>query len=140
MKNLKLNYQELAFIMDIDAARSKNIFSEVTGDAKIKTDVFLSVSELEFFFKKIKSIDIRFDGCNAVEFNLNQKKSNYLKYLHSKPMIKKLSFTSGKTIFNKILNDDQKTHALDSFKRSHAYLFGIESMEEQLLVIKNKIQ
>lgn len=133
MKNLKINYAELGFLMDLSAADAKNIFSQETGEAKVKTDLHLSIEVLEGYFKKIKSVDSRFDGKNAIEFNLEQKKTGYKNHLSSKSMIKKMQFTAGKTIFYKILNDAELKHAADSFKRSHTYLFGIDSMEEQLL-------
>lgn len=120
MKNLKLNYSELAFIMDIKAANTKEIFLKMLDVEKVSVKDEISVLELMPYFCIIKSVDSRYDGQNELVFNLEHKSENYKKYLKTKSMAKHKKFTSGKTIFYKICNPEQ----LEKIKTGFDFYFN----------------
>jgi hypothetical protein len=126
MKNteqINLNYQELAFIMDIKANEAKDIFVKILDKEKVSVKDNVLVLDLKSYFKDIRSLDLRYDGKNELIFNLENKSRNYKKYLSVKSMVKKKKFTAGKTIFYKICNEEQLSHAKEAFNFNNKVQF-----------------
>lgn len=128
-KDLQLNYSELAYIMGIPVEESKEMICQSKDLDKAKVNDFVSVEVLRNHFGKTVSHDPRHDKKNDLVFNLNMKAGNYKSHLNDVSLIKKVAFTGGKTIFYKILSEDQITHAMEQLKMKHIHLFGIESYE-----------
>jgi len=123
MENLKLNYSELAFIMDIKAKESKEFFLNLLEKEKVSLKDELEVGILKNLFKPIKSLDSRYDGVNELIFNLQHKSDNYKKYLAVKSIVKHKKFNGGKTIFYKICNEKQLEHAKERFTYYYSIMF-----------------
>jgi len=122
MKDISLNFQELAFIMEIPVAEARVLFEKIIGE-KPKVVNYLSVSALKDNFGTTRSLNQRYDGVNQLVFNLRYKAKNYLKYVNDKSIIKKKGFTGGKKIFYKIMSDEQKKHFERVINYKYKYLY-----------------
>jgi hypothetical protein len=122
MENLKLNYQELAFLMALPVKESKELYARYLDKDKISKNDLISVEELKPSFKKVTSVDDRFHGANELELTLSMAKNRYKKHLNDLPSIKKKDFTGGKTVFIKILSNEELKHAREQFKYKYDYL------------------
>ena len=133
MENLELNYLELAYIMAISTKKSKDIFLLTIENEKVTAKDLLPVRILQDSFKAISSVDVRYDGINELIFALQMKSSNYKKFLSNIAMVKQKRFTSGKTIFYKICNDQQLDHIKLCFDHNFKAMFpkGIPVKEKK---------
>lgn len=127
MENLELNYQELAYIMDLKTVEAKDLFLKILNQEKVKTKETISVSVLKDHFENIKSLDARYDGQNKLIFNLNHKSRNYKKFLSVKGMVKVKKFTAGKTVFYKICSKEQLAHAKEAFTFNNKVMFPLDN-------------
>jgi hypothetical protein len=118
--DISINYLELAFIMNAERSFCKQLFLNYLGTDKVSTSEEIPVKTLKKAFKNIISLDRRYDGQNELIFNLQHKSELYRKELSSKVVIKHGRFTTGKTIFYKILNPKQLEHAETIIKQRHA--------------------
>jgi hypothetical protein len=124
MKEVYLNHSELAFIMDIPVKEAKDIFSEILGKDKTTVKDQIKVEDLIGSFKKVRSIDKRYDGQNELMFNLEQKKQLYKKFINDKSVIKQKKLTGGKSIFYKILSEKDIEFIKENLKYKWNYLYG----------------
>jgi hypothetical protein len=128
-EDLQLNYDELAYITDVDSKKAKEIMCDTLGKDKVSKKDVAPVFQLRKFYGVTASHDERYDKINKLVFDLNMKAENYKNCLNEAGLIKKVAFTGGKTIFNKILTDEQKEHAISQLKMKHIHLYGKESYE-----------
>lgn len=121
---LKLNYLELSFVMGITNKESKEIFSLVLEKDRVgkKDEISTDNEELKESFTKIHSIDDRYHKKNPLDLNLMFLKDRYKNFLSDIACIKKGGFTGGKTVFNKVLSDEQIKWCENSFKEKRTYL------------------
>jgi len=126
MEKLKLNYQELAFIMNTKSTEAKQLFLNHLEKDKVSVKDEIEVSELLIYFEPIKSLDARYDGVNELVFNLQHKSGNYKKYLSVRGIVKKKKFNAGKTIFYKICTPEQLEHAKLCFNENFKTMFPKE--------------
>jgi len=123
MEEIKLNYRELAFIMNLDAKDMKSIYIDVLKEDKVSLKDEILVSDLIASFGVVKSNDSRYDGYNELLFALEHKSRNYKKYLAVKGNVKNKKFTGGKTIFYKICTEEQLNHAKECFEYYYKIMF-----------------
>ena len=135
MKNLRITFRELAYIMDIPVEESKQLFHIVTGENEVSSKLTIEVDKLKGAFGNTRSHDSCYDGKNELLFNLEMKKTNYRKHLNDKSIIKKIAFGGGKTIFTKILSQEQLAHAYEQLEMKHKHLFGIKSCATVLEIL-----
>lgn len=141
-KDLKLNFSELAYITDVPLSEAKETICDRTGNDKAAKDDYVPVPKLMNYYETTVSHDPRYDKINKLVFDLNMKVENYKKCLNISSLIKKVAFTGGKTIFYKILSQEQIDHATDQLKMKHIHLFGKDSLIEleNKLIKKDVIQ
>lgn len=130
MEKLKLNYQELAFIMDLKSAEAKEIFIKEFEKDKVSVKDEIEVEKLKYKFGSVKSLDLRYDGVNQLVFNLEHKSNNYKKYLSVKSIVKRKKFNGGKTVFYKICNETQLKHAAERFDYYHSIYFKDKTLAQ----------
>lgn len=115
MKNLTLNYLELAFIMKIKDIEAKKMFSQIMNQDKITAKDFLESETFVNAFGTVVSVDYRYDGMSKFLFYLDQCKKSYKRFLNDTSFVKKGMFTSGKKVFYKILSEENLKHCEASF-------------------------
>lgn len=106
---LQLNYLETAFILGKKSSDIKCIYEEIIGGI-VNSKIYIKVPDLVDIFNSIRSLDMRYDGENELVFSLMYKSRNYRKYLGIKSVAKNRKFTGGKSVFMKIMNEDQLSH------------------------------
>jgi len=119
MKNLNLNYQELAFIMNLKPTFTKELFLNILKVEKVTTKAEIEAKELQKHFKLIKSVDPRYDGINELLFNLEHKSELYKEFLTKATFIKANKFLNAQGIFYKICSKKQLDHARELLNQRH---------------------
>lgn len=109
-KSLKINFLELAYIMDIEQEKAKEIFVKNVNRLVITESTLTPVYTLLDSFENITSLDKRYDGQNELLFNLMNKSHYYKRYLNDMGFIISGKFTGGKSILIKIMNKEQLIH------------------------------
>jgi hypothetical protein len=122
---MKLNYLELAFLMDIKVSDAKDIFiKEISALVpKINTKNEIETSELEKYFTNVRSLDPRYDGLNKLRFYLSQKTTCYKNHLSDKRFVRKKKFTGGETVFYKICTEEQLKYIEIVFNLHHKSIY-----------------
>lgn len=112
MKNLKLNYREVALLMGKKSTDIKeDVFTPFFEDKESVTlKNQMTVNELNIYFPLFRSVDTRYDGKPSIEVHLDLKKSDYKKHLKSKKFIESGKFSGGASLFFKICDKDQLDH------------------------------
>ena len=123
LKEIELNYLELAFIMTIPTGEARNIFQSVLQSDKITKNDLAKVSVLYGKFKNITSLDARYDGQNSLLFYLTHKKASYKNYINDKSCIKQKKLTGGKSIFYKILDQQDLDFLEQNLKYKWDFLY-----------------
>jgi hypothetical protein len=122
--NIQINYSELAFIMKISVAQSKELFKQELGADKVTLKDTITSYKFHGKFGEIKSVDPRYDGADKYDFYLDQCAKSFRTYLNEKEFIKKKSFTGGKTIFYKILSKELLFIIQENMLHKHLIIYG----------------
>ena len=121
---MRLNYQTLAFVMDIPAAEAKEMFKHLLNQDTITTKDTILDSEFKGMFGKIRSVDARYDGSDKFLFYLQQRKESYRKYLNEKSCIKNKKFTGKFKFFYDVLTNEQIEFCHDVLSQKHKFIYG----------------
>ena len=100
---MTLNYQTIAFVMDIPTRQAKEFLSQIMNKDKLTTKDTISHEDLVGKFGTLRSVDNRYDGRDKFLFYLQQRKESYRNYLNEKQLIKKKKFTGKYEIFYNLL-------------------------------------
>ena len=121
---MKLNYREVAFVLNKPSTEIKTKLQELLKLDKISIKDEIDVDSLENQFGIIKSVDKRYDGLPLFPFYLNECKKSYRNYLNDKSNIKAKKFTGGKAIFYKILTDKEIEFCNNNLAYKYKEVFG----------------
>lgn len=121
---MTLNYQTIAFVMDIPTKQAKEILSQIMNKDNLTTKDYVSQELLIGSFGSIRSVDTRYDGQDKFMFYLQQRKDSFRKYLNESQLIKKKKFTGKYEIFYKLLTKEQIDFCHSVLEQKHNFLYG----------------
>jgi hypothetical protein len=122
--NIEINYAELAFILKIPVAQSKDFFKKELAMDTITLKDTITSSKLHGKFGEIKSVDERYDGADKYDFYLDQCAKSYRNYVNEKEFVKNQKFGGGKSIFYKILTKEQLDAIQKSVAEKYLFIYG----------------
>jgi len=121
---MKLNYREVAFVLNKPSVEIKKKFQELLKLDKVGIKDEIPVEDLSWEFGLIKSVDKRYDGLPLFSFYLREVKKSYRNYLNEKSDIKAKKFTGGKTIFYKTLSPEEIEFCNNNLEYKYKEVFG----------------
>lgn len=121
---MTLNYQTIAFVMDIPTKQAKEMLSQIMNKDNLTTKDQIIHHELVGKFGTIRSVDSRYDGQDKFTFYLQQRKESYRNYLNEKQLIKKKKFTGKYEIFYNLLTKEQIDFCHSVLEQKHNFLYG----------------
>lgn len=124
MKEVQMNYQELAFVMSIPSATAKKMYQDRLGNEKIKLSDTIPSNEFRGSFGKLLSIDKRYDGQDKFIFYLSQVSSSWRNFLNEKQSIKSKKLSGGKSIFYKVLPEEDLEFIKVNLEKKHLFIYG----------------
>lgn len=128
---MTLNYQTVAFVMDIPTKQAKEMLSQIMNKDKITTKDRILHTDLIGKFGTIRSVDTRYDGQDKFMFYLQQRKESYRKYLNESQLIKKQIFTGKYEIFYDLLTQEQIDFCHNVLKQKYKFLYGKKKDQPQ---------
>lgn len=124
MKEVDMNFQELAFIMSIPSTKAKKIYQEKLGNDKIKVSDTIPSNEFIGYFGKLLSVDNRYDGQDKFSFYLDQVSKSWRNFLNDRQCVKSKKLSGGKSIFYKVLPDETIEFIKDNLEKKHLFIYG----------------
>ena len=121
---MTLNYQTIAFVMDIPTKQAKEMLSQIMNKDKLTAKDQIIHHELVGKFGTIRSVDSRYDGQDKFMFYLQQRKESFRKYLNESQLIKKKRFTGKYEIFYNLLTQEQIDFCHSVLEQTHKFLYG----------------
>jgi hypothetical protein len=122
--NVPINYAELAFILKTPTVVTKSFFKNELAIDKVTLKDFIMSDSLHGKFGVIKSVDQRYEGADKFEFYLNQCKMSYRNFVNEKEFVKAKQFKGGKSIFYKILTNQELEQIQKSVDEKHLIVYG----------------
>lgn len=135
-KKIQINFKELAHIMEIPERRAKSIVETALNVKAVKADSYVHVDKLVDHFPNAKSVDVRFDGVSQLLFNLATKSENWRKHTKDKGAASNLMLGGGKSVYYKIMTDEQKQRLFQALDYQHFHRYGVVSLEDQVDKLK----
>lgn len=120
---MTLNYQTLAFVMDIPTKEANELLKIMMNQDKVTTKDLIMHSELIGKFGTVRSVDPRYDGMDKFNFYLDQRRKSYRNYLNEKSCIKHKSFTGKFKIFYQLLTQEELNFSHKVFEEKHNFLY-----------------
>jgi len=120
---MTLNYQTLAFVMDMPVKTTKEMLKTILGQDNITTKDQVSSEKLIGLFGTVRSMDSRYDGTDKFNFYLDQRRKSYRNYLNDKSCIKSCGFTGKFKIFYELLTQEELDFCHKVFEEKHTFLY-----------------
>lgn len=127
-----MNYQEVAFVLKIPTREVKEFFMSYLNKDKVTLKDLIPINELAYKFGNIVSIDKRYDRLCKFSFYLRECKKSYRNFLNDKQSIKKKRFTGGKTVFYKILSEEELVEIDKNLRFKHKYLYETKGVSKEI--------
>ena len=118
-----LDYQTVAFIMDIPIKHSKEVFKQILGQENVTVRDKVNENMLVGRFGKIKSMDPRYDGTDKFNFYLDQRRQSYRNYLNEKSCVKNAKFTGKFKLFYQILTQEEIDFCNKVLEEKNRYIY-----------------
>ena len=120
---MTLNYQTLAFVMDIPTKEAKEQLKTIMNQDNVTTKDLIMASEMVGKFGLIRSMDPRYDGTDKFNFYLDQRRKSYRNYLNEKSCIKNTGFTGKFKIFYQLLTQEELNFCHKVLEEKHTFLY-----------------